>query len=292
MNKYERLGKLFFFHIIIPLAVSLIAKVIIGLCTKGIDSSDFPDNETINAILEMIDSLVIAFEWVIAAFIGTLSYFFITSLELKEGLSGFKTDFGNKLVKTNAVMVNPETNKIAVTARQLDFYARAIYDEIERYSDTDKRDAESIDILRWYSIQDLLFSPKYLHYFFSRGKQIGIPIRIVVIEKVCLATISYILLNLKANYKVYLISNKNFRNFCSEQRVTAQRMLKGNPYLIKIQKIVKYGKYTSADNSAQDVPNMDEAWALCNTLKSLSREITSSQETFTIRQIEDFIDGI
>lgn len=291
MNNFKHYAGIIFLHILIPIGITFFAKLIIDLCTLNVtDSSVQLSAETVS-YQNMIKSLVDTFQWVVSVFIGILTYFIINSREIQTSIKGFYSDLGNKLVKTNAIIENPETKKIAVTAQELDFYERKIYEEIDKYSESDKGTAESIDILRWYSLQDLLFSPRYLNYFFNRGKQIGHPIRLIVIEKVCLATITFLFLNLKAGYNTYIISNSKFKKFYSKLKLSQQKILKGNPYLIKIQNDVKYGRYSNEIGEATSITKCDEIWKICNELIKQSEKVSNASDTFSIKEIESILNG-
>jgi len=292
MNKFKQSFSLVFINIIIPIIITLLSKWLIGLCIGETPINQQDVSSDTQAYQLMISSFSDIFEWTISSFIGVLSYFFIYTRDIESNFNNFKADISQKLVSTNAVIANPETKKIAITAQELDFYERKIYEEIENYSEEEKKNAKSIDILRWYSIQDLLFSPMYLNYFFNRGKQIGHPVRVIVIEKVCLATISFLFLNLKANYKTYIITNQKFKIYCSNQKVINQKVLKGNPYLINISNKIKYGKYTNTiNNEAIEIANKDEFWNISNGLISLCENITNIRDTFSIRDIENLLNG-
>jgi hypothetical protein len=293
MNKARHIGSLIFFHLLVPIIITFIAKWLISLCTAEISSQTSNISQDAIEFKEMIISLVDAFEWVIAAFIGVLSYFFIYSKELKDAIDSFKIEFSNKLVQTNAVIKNPETKKIAITAKELDFYERKIYSDVNGYTEEERKSSESIDILRSYSFQDLLFSPRYLDYFFNRGNQIGNPIRVVVIDDVCLATISLLFLSIKANYSTYIISNNKFRQFYSKQkRITEQKIIKGNPYLIKIKNSVKYGKYSNGSEAAKEIPDKEGVWELCKELIKNCGLVNETRNTFSVDEIKKYLKEI
>ena len=292
MNRFNQYAESFLLNIIIPLGITLIAFLVAKSSLPAIEISS-TTSEEIKVYHSLINAIIETFQWVIAIFIGVLSYFIVYSITHKYTHEKFNFELNRKLVDTNAVIKNPETKKIAITAKELDFYEKKVYDEIETYKPEEKKAAESIDILRWYSFQDLLFTPRYLDYFFNRGTQIGKPTRLIIIEDVCLATISFIFLSLRANYETYIISNKKFKEYCCKIKVSQQKVLKGNPYLIKIQNDIKYGKFSNGSDIAKDIRNKDEIWAVCEKLiYDNSGFIKTTRDTFSIKEIKDYLHEI
>jgi hypothetical protein len=165
-----------------------------------------------------------------------------------------------KLVSTNALISNRD-NKIALTARIIDdFPDRGIY---EQYIDKEK--AESIDLVRMLSYQNLLLTPKYLEYFFYRKDSVKKARRVIVLDKdqlngkICQATLTYIFLSARYGYETYIIPELRFKEFVKkyckidgknkeekEKQIEKLCMIKGNPFILKsTDKVESYnGEYT------------------------------------------------
>jgi len=291
MNKVKQFSSWIFLYVLIPIVLTILSKWLVGICIEKASIISTNVSPEIKALYALVMSFSDIVEWLISIFIGILTIFTMHLIDIKGTLSNFMIDIQKNLVSTNAIITNPETKKIAITAKELDFYERKIYEEIESCTPEQKKEAFSIDILRWYSIQDLLFSPMYLDYFFNRGTQIGNPIRIIVIEQVSLATLSFLFLNLKANYKTYIITNKKFRSFCNELNPIPKKVLKGNPYLIKIDNTVKYGKYSDENDKPTDIKNKEDIWLKVESLISKSELLNKCQDTYTIKDIENRLYG-
>lgn len=242
---------------------------------------------------------------VLAFFVGGLYYLIITLGKHQSYVEKLYSDIlkaNNEsreksyrdLLKTNAVIPN-HNNKLAFTASLMDFY------DLREYHSNGKKDKiTSIDLVREYSYQNLIFTPKYLHYLFYRVQHSHTPYRIIVIEEVCQATVTYILLSVKAGYRTYIICSERFKNFLEKYAndLEHKKILKGNPYMIKIDedqnKYELKGKYTDSrnNNRAIEVDNAQRTalWNLLIKLK-INSTLINNESDFEIINIKNILDA-
>ena len=178
----------------------------------------------------------------------------------------------NDLIETHGI-VTPYERKLAITAQVMPFH------DATDYNTHINANTESIDLVRSFTYQDLILSPKYLNYFFNRirrqsnGSNIS---RIIVIKKACQASLTYVVLSYLAGYKTYVIGDKYFRDFREKHNIskTQREILKGNPYIEKNETnyIGKYSIYQSHDDAPTVKPidgtDKDNIYALLSCLKN------------------------
>ncbi|RRD91988.1 hypothetical protein EII33_05685 [Bacteroides heparinolyticus] len=161
--------------------------------------------------------------------IAVMSSCFTIIYHILKDQRSFLEKIEGDLIKTHAIVV-PNADKLLITAKFIKFHDPEDYASSEDFS-------ECIDLIRTFTYQDLIFSPKYLFYFFNRIKQPGTHFRIIVIGEACQASLTYVVLSCLAGYETYVISDKNFNDFRKRHRIDKNKKLqdifKGNPYLKK-----------------------------------------------------------
>lgn len=205
-----------------------------------------------------------------------------------------------KLVFTNAV-VQDRNNKLAITAKILnDFPDETKY--TGRISDADN--TESIDVVRLFSYQDLLFTPQYLNYLFYRIKHSKKgATRIVVIDEPCQATVSYLFLSCAIGYKTFVISSYRFKLFYNQfcrvrgKETPSMIIIKGNPFMTKTEnenratydgEYVDYRKRIEHNGDVKAITDHENIWQLLLKLCEASSEINHS-DALTIDSIRTII---
>ncbi|GHT03031.1 hypothetical protein FACS189440_04190 [Bacteroidia bacterium] len=174
-------------------------------------------------------------------------------------------DFANAIEKiskdledTHGIII-PHNSKVAITAQVISFYDDTNYS----ISSSVK---ESFDLIRHYTYQDLILSPKYLSYFFKRAKQQGKHYRIIVVKNACQASLTYIVLSHLAKYKTYVISDEHFESFCSRPCISdkglSEIFKKGNPYIEKSSDDECKGQYSNEDKVPDFIPMAPIAYDL------------------------------
>jgi len=166
-------------------------------------------------------------------------------------------DFANAIEKISQDLeathgtITPYDSKLAITAQVMSFYDDANYSISSSV-------IESFDLIRYYTYQDLILSPKYLSYFFKRAKQEGTHNRIIVVKSACQASLTYIVLSHLAGYKTYIISDEHFESFCNHHRVNSNKRLNkifksGNPYIEKTSETEYTGQYSNTDKTIESI---------------------------------------
>lgn len=191
------------------------------------------------------------------------------------------------LVRTNAII--PIENKLSITARILsDFVDQDVY----HMTPEDYQKTTSIDLVRMFAYQNLIFTPQYLEYLFYRKDHSRTRNRIVVIDEVCQATITYLFLSFRTGYDTYIIQSKRFKDFvdkhCGAGKDRLRKMIKGNPYMLKIDNgsPIFVGKYIDFRNN-DSIENISgtESWELLMKLKEASQKIENKNDMYQISSV-------
>lgn len=204
-----------------------------------------------------------------------------------------------KLVSTNAII--PDKNeKLSITARILgDFPEKNVYKNAE--AEKDPGNTESIDIVRLFSYQNLLFTPKYLEYLFYRieiCKKKAARIIVVNEEDISQATVSFIFLSFRVGYETYIISSTKFKRFYNKMLngdTENVKIVKGNPFLLKTfadetesysGEYVDYQANIANNGEIKPINNGNEIWNLIDTLKNGSAKMDSITEHLDISSVK------
>ncbi|GHT03029.1 hypothetical protein FACS189440_04180 [Bacteroidia bacterium] len=206
---------------------------------------------------------------------------FSTLYSLRKKQKDTIEEIKNDVLETHAV-IKPHENKLAITAKIFKFHDKGDYDN---------EDFESIDLVRSFTYQDLILSPKYLNYFFNKIKKHNTnnkPIRIIVIKSACQASLTYVVLSYLAGYETRIIGDKYFRDFLeshspSKNKKEMCNIFKGNPYIEKngTTYTVNYSIYQSHDDvlSKKTIvdPNIiNDVYTILSCLKEYSIPINDT----------------
>lgn len=193
----------------------------------------------------------------VSIFIGISTTLILSSFSILYNLRKNQKDIieeiKNDLLNTHAV-IKPHENKLAITAQIMNFH-----DDTD-YKDSIEENAETIDLVRSFTYQDLILTPKYLYYFFNRRNQKGKHSRIIVIKEACQASLTYTVISCLAGYDTFVISDKCYRSFRENHGIirnsTLNKIFKGNPFIEKKNARIT-GKY-STFQSQEESPTVND----------------------------------
>lgn len=245
---------------------------------------------------------------VVYILIGLITAYLSVLQDFKEVLSNTKDEIikitrneiedkiYRKLISTNAI-IEQKNGKLSITARILnDFPDERYY----KNKISEPTNTETIDVVRFLSYQDFLFTPKYLNYLFYRHNNSKSTKKIVVVhDEDCQATISYIFLCCKLGYETKIISLPKFKEFyikyCNSD-IEKMRMIKGNPFMFATNngtltyggEYTNYQKNLTNNGEISTIPNDNSYWKLLNNLFTNSVSIQEN-DVATANSLKDIL---